>query len=90
MKIKPTFELLHHQGIFAICDIIDWPEAKQAAKAAKAAKHPATAVPNLISFLSGQPQTLKYAGQPELIVIPVGKVSRCNTYRKDMIVDSDL
>ncbi|KAI0088426.1 FAD/NAD-P-binding domain-containing protein [Irpex rosettiformis] len=70
VKIKPTFELLHHSGIFAIGDIIEWKEAKQAAKAPK---HATIATTNLISFLSGQPQTANYGGQPEMIVIPVGK-----------------
>jgi apoptosis-inducing factor 2 len=44
-------------------------------QAAKAGKHSSIALANIISYLEGQPQTVIYKGQPEMISIPVGKVS---------------
>ncbi|KAI0917654.1 hypothetical protein AcW1_007197 [Taiwanofungus camphoratus] len=70
VKIKPTFELMSHPGVFAVGDIIDWPEQKQAGKAPAPL---AIAVPNLLSFLAGAPQTKVYQGSAEMVVIPIGK-----------------
>ena len=71
VKIKPTFELQAHAGVFAVGDIIDWKEQKQAAKAPA---HVAVAAPNIASFLAGEPLAKEYKGSPEAIIIPVGKV----------------
>ncbi|KAI0700184.1 FAD/NAD-P-binding domain-containing protein [Cytidiella melzeri] len=70
VKVKPTLELLHHPGIFAAGDIIEWAEKKQAAKTAK---HASIVTANMVSFLAGQPQKVLYKGQYELILIPIGK-----------------
>ncbi|KAI0340112.1 FAD/NAD-P-binding domain-containing protein [Trametopsis cervina] len=70
VKVKPTLELLHHKGIWAAGDIIEWAEAKQAAKAPN---HSAVAAANILSFLGGRPQTKVYKGSMELIAVPVGK-----------------
>ena len=59
MKIKPTFELQNHPGIFAVGDIIDWPEQKQAGKVMA---HAEIAVANLMSFLEGKPLAKVYKG----------------------------
>lgn len=69
--MQPTLEVQGHPGIFAIGDIIEWKEQKQAGKASY---HASVAVANLLSFLNGQPQLKKYKSMPEMIIIPVGKV----------------
>ncbi|KAH9947482.1 hypothetical protein B0H21DRAFT_807447 [Amylocystis lapponica] len=70
VKINPTFELQAHPGVFAIGDIIEWKEQKQAGKAAA---HLGVAVPNLLSYLAGRPLAKVYKGSIELIAIPIGK-----------------
>ncbi len=71
VKVKPTLEVQGHAGVFAVGDIVDWEEQKQAAKAAN---HVGIVAPNVLSFLAEQPQTKLYNGSTELIVIPLGKV----------------
>ncbi|GBE85351.1 FAD/NAD(P)-binding domain-containing protein [Sparassis crispa] len=70
VKIKPTLEVVGHPGVFAAGDIMDWKEQKQAGKAPA---HIGVAVPNLLSFLAGQPQNKAYKGSIEMVVIPIGK-----------------
>jgi len=70
VRVRSTMELVLHPGVFAIGDIIDWPEQKQAAKVTG---HVAVAVPNVISFLEGKTPKKKYKGATEIIVLPVGK-----------------
>ncbi|KAG2350794.1 FAD/NAD(P)-binding domain-containing protein [Suillus weaverae] len=70
VKIKPTMQLLNHPSIFALGDIIDWTEQKQAAKLMW---HVPVAVANVVSFLNGVTPTKKYAGATEMIVITNGK-----------------
>ena len=71
IKIEKTFQVKSHANIYAIGDVIDWEEQKQAAKAAKHAQIAAT---NIIAQLNtGVPKT-NYSGQPELIIITNGKV----------------
>lgn len=72
IKIENTFQVKSHPNVYAIGDVIDWEEQKQAAKAAKHAQIAAT---NIIAQLNdGAPKT-NYSGQPELIIITNGKVS---------------
>lgn len=74
VKIKPTLELQNHPGVFAVGDIIDFPEQKQAGKVMS---HGGVVQANLTSFLEGKPQTSLYKGPfAEAIVIPVGEVRR--------------
>ncbi|KAG1754878.1 uncharacterized protein EDB91DRAFT_1193390 [Suillus paluster] len=70
VKIHPTMQLLAHPSIFAVGDIIDRVEQKQAAKLGW---HVPVAVANIISFLNGVTPTKQYAGAPEMIVITNGK-----------------
>ncbi|KAN0131952.1 FAD/NAD(P)-binding domain containing protein [Lactarius tabidus] len=70
IKVTDTFQLESHPNIYAIGDVIDWSEQKQAAKAVK---HADVAAANIISQVNGGSATKKYTGQPELIIITNGK-----------------
>ncbi|CAL1709321.1 unnamed protein product [Somion occarium] len=70
VKVKPTLEVVNHPSVFALGDIIDWPEQKQAAKT-KA--HADVVAANIQSYLTGQPLSKVYKGSPEMIVVPLGK-----------------
>jgi NADH dehydrogenase FAD-containing subunit len=75
VKVQPTLQLLNHPSIFAVGDIMEWPEQKQAAKLGW---HVPIVVANIIGFLNGTTLTKKYTGAPEMIVITNGRVStRC-------------
>lgn len=73
VKIQPTLQLLNHPSIFAVGDVMEWAEQKQAAKLRW---HVPVAVANVLGFLDGVTLTKKYAGAPEMIVITNGKVSK--------------
>jgi len=70
VKIKPTFEVVGHPGVFAFGDITDWKEQKQQGKIMF---HLPVAVPNILSYLAGQPLKKNYKGFWEMIIIPIGK-----------------
>ena len=74
IKVTPTFQLESHTNIYAIGDVTDLAEQKQAAKAPK---HAEIAAANILSQLNGGPANKKYAAQPELIIVTNGKVSGC-------------
>jgi NADH dehydrogenase FAD-containing subunit len=71
IKIEKTFQLPSHPNIYAIGDVIDWAEQKQAAKAAK---HAQIAAANILAQLNDGAPKKNYSGQPELIIITNGKV----------------
>jgi len=71
IKIEKTFQLRSHHNIYAIGDVIDWAEEKQATKTTK---HAQIAAANILVQLSGGVPTKNYAGQPEVIIISNGKV----------------
>lgn len=73
IKIENTFQLKSYPNIYAIGDVIDWTEQKQAAKAPK---HAQIAAANILAQISGGEPKKTYAGQTELIIITNGKV-RC-------------
>lgn len=72
VKVKPTFEVVGHPGVFAGGDITDWNEQKQGMKYPV---HAEICAPNVLSFLEGRPQTRTYKGSTEIILIPLGRVS---------------
>jgi len=72
IKIEKTFQLKSHPNIYAIGDVTDWAEQKQAAKAPK---HAQIAAANILAQLNGGVPKKSYSGQPELIIITNGKVS---------------
>ena len=71
IKIKATFQLESYSNIYAIGDVTNLMEQKQAAKAPK---HAQITAANILSQLSGETPKQTYSGQPELIVITNGKV----------------
>jgi NADH dehydrogenase FAD-containing subunit len=75
IKIENTFQLKSHSNIYAIGDVIDWTEQKQAAKAPK---HAQIAAANILAQIGGAAPKQVYSGQPELIIITNGKV-RCSS-----------
>lgn len=74
IKVTPTFQLPDHPDIFAIGDITDLPEQKQAAKAGNHARIVAANIP---AYLSSS--TMKEYGKSvtEMIVVTNGKVGTC-------------
>ncbi|KAH9060596.1 FAD/NAD-P-binding domain-containing protein [Lactarius vividus] len=70
IKVAPTFQIESYPNIYAIGDVIDWSEQKQAAKAPK---HAQIAAANILSQLNGSSPGKQYTGQPELIIITNGK-----------------
>jgi len=71
IKIEKTFQVKSHPNIYAIGDVTDWEEQKQAAKAAK---HAQIAAANIVAQVNGGAPKTNYSGQPELIIITNGKV----------------
>ena len=71
IKIEKTFQLKSYSNIYAIGDVVDWEEQKQAAKAPK---HAQIAAANILAQISGGAPKKNYSGQPELIIITNGKV----------------
>jgi apoptosis-inducing factor 2 len=71
IKIKSTFQLESYSNIYAIGDVTNWTEQKQATKAPK---HAQIAAANILTQLSGGVPKKTYSGQPELIIITNGKV----------------
>jgi apoptosis-inducing factor 2 len=75
IKILNTFQLKSYSNIYAIGDVIEWSEQKQAAKAPK---HAQITTANILAQINGGVPKKTYSGQPELIIITNGKV-RCSS-----------
>lgn len=74
IKVTPTLQLLSHPDIFAIGDILDIPEQKQAGKTGA---HAAVVTANISIYLSDPTATKRmkvYSKAPEIIAITNGKV----------------
>lgn len=69
--MEKTLQLSSHPAIFAVGDIIDWKEQKQAAKANG---HAPVVVANIVNLLAGRPVRKEYEGFPEMIMLTNGKV----------------
>ena len=70
IKVNEYFQVAGHPKIFAIGDLPDLQEQKQAAKIDL---HVSTTAMNIVSLIKEQKATKKYPGQKELIIVTVGK-----------------
>ncbi|RXW20583.1 hypothetical protein EST38_g5269 [Candolleomyces aberdarensis] len=69
VRVLPTLQIPNHSNIFAIGDIIDWQEQKQAAKVHT---HAGVVAKNVLSLLNGRPTSAEYKGSPEMAIITLG------------------
>jgi NADH dehydrogenase FAD-containing subunit len=72
VKVLPTLQLKSHPSIFALGDIIDWEEQKQAFKANG---HAAVITANILGLIGGSNPQKNYKTGPEMILVTIGKVS---------------
>lgn len=71
VRVLPTLQLPNHSNIFALGDIIDWQEQRQAAKIPA---HVGVVTKNVLSLLRDRAATAEYKGSPEITVITLGPV----------------
>ncbi|KAF9026132.1 hypothetical protein BDZ89DRAFT_1134995 [Hymenopellis radicata] len=69
VKIRPTFQLHNHTEIFAMGDIIDWPEVKQSLKANR---HAVIVSKNVVNYLQGK-SLKEYKNNFEVLILTGGK-----------------
>ena len=72
VKVLPTLQLIDRPSIFAIGDIIDWKEQKQAFKSTG---HASTVAANILSLLNGSQAQKNYKTGAEMMIVTNGKVS---------------
>jgi apoptosis-inducing factor 2 len=77
VKIKPTFQLELYSNIYAIGDVTNWMEQKQAFKAPK---HAQIAAANILAQLNDGVPKKTYSGQTELMIVTNGKVGCCPSH----------
>jgi apoptosis-inducing factor 2 len=77
IKIRTTFQLESYSNIYAIGDVTNLAEQKQATKAPK---HAQMAAANILAQIRGGLPKKTYSGQPELIIITNGKVCCCSVH----------
>jgi len=70
VKVLPTLQLPSQHSIFALGDIIDWKEQKQAFKAGG---HASIIAANVLSLLNGSKPAKNYKTGPEVILVTNGR-----------------
>jgi NADH dehydrogenase FAD-containing subunit len=70
VQVEKSFQVKGRRGVFAVGDITDIKEQKQAAKYGG---HAAIVVPNVLAALEKREATKQYAGQPEVMIVSNGK-----------------
>ncbi|KIY46256.1 FAD/NAD(P)-binding domain-containing protein [Fistulina hepatica ATCC 64428] len=68
-KVRPTFQLKHHDDIFALGDITDFPEEKQYMKVEV---HAPIVAENCLAMLAGR-KLRQYKGSNEVLVVACGR-----------------
>jgi hypothetical protein len=71
VRVLPTLQLPNHSNIFALGDIIDWQEQRQAAKIPA---HAGVVAKNVLSLLNDRAATAEYKGSPEITIVTLGPV----------------
>jgi apoptosis-inducing factor 2 len=71
LHVKPTLQLAAHPTIFALGDVIDFPEQKQFGKYPV---HIGIVAANVSSLLNGAQPMKEYKGQAEILVLTMGSV----------------
>lgn len=69
INVQPTLQVAQFAEVFAVGDVIAWPEQKQAAKATG---HNAVVIANIVALTAGKTPAAKYAGATEAIVVTIG------------------
>lgn len=72
VKVNPKLQVEGHQNIFALGDIIDWPEAKQLTKISMG--HAPVVINNVMNYLEGRLPKKAYKNCPEILAISIGRV----------------
>jgi len=72
VKVLPTLQLPSQRSIFALGDIIDWKEQKQAFKTGG---HASVVAANILSLLNGSEPQKQYKTGPEAMLLSIGRVS---------------
>lgn len=70
--MNPTLEVLYHPGMFALGDIVDWPEVKQLSKISMG--HADVVVKNVLQYANSEPIKHHYHGTRDLMAISIGRV----------------
>lgn len=84
VKVLPTLQLPSQHSIFALGDIIDWKEQKQAFKTSG---HASVITANVMSLLNGSKPGKQYKTGPEMILVTNGRVSRGLSHLKVHVAD---
>ncbi|KAH6905813.1 hypothetical protein BKA70DRAFT_1402296 [Coprinopsis sp. MPI-PUGE-AT-0042] len=71
IRVTETLQVLWHESIFALGDIVDWPEVKQMAKINMG--HGEIVVENVLSYVNGEKVTRKYSGTWDVMAVSIGK-----------------